>query len=406
MRVLQVIPAIAARYGGPSAAVLSYARALERWGIDCLVLTTDADGFNRLPVSIGRVLRWQGANVQFCRRRFGEAFKYSESLSAWLRKHATDFDLLHVHSIFSHSSVVASRACAAQGIPYVVRPHGSLDPFSLDRKKLRKRLFMLAWGKSLLENAAAIHYGTDRERELVESTHQLGQGFVIPPGIEIPQLRQAGNSFDGSAKAPPLSSPYVLCMGRFDPIKNIELLIDAFAGASKCEALAPWKLVLAGDGHRQYVRTLERRVDTAGMSERIIFTGWLDDTMKNQYLSRAGLFALTSRHENFSRAAAEALAWGVPTMLTDQVFLSDLVRSHGAGWVVSQRLADVTSTLAEALLSASERRARGLAARKLAVGHLGISTTTQLLVERYREILARRAETGLMPAKRRHADAA
>src|SRR5438477_2112901 len=140
MDVLHVIPAVAPRYGGPSQAVVGMGRALTEHGVRVLVATTDADGPDRLPVQLGVPVDWQGVPAIVFRRQFSEAFKYSRPFAAWLGQHVGEFRVVHIHAVFSHSCLAAARACQRRGVPYVVRPLGSLDPWSLHQKPLRKQL--------------------------------------------------------------------------------------------------------------------------------------------------------------------------------------------------------------------------------------------------------------------------
>jgi hypothetical protein len=117
MQILHVVPALAARYGGPSVATLGMCRALQASGVDTLVATTDADGGGRLNVPLERVELYDGVRTIFFRRRFTESYKWSGSLSAWVRAHAGDFDAAHIHAVFSHSSIAAGRACRDAGVP-------------------------------------------------------------------------------------------------------------------------------------------------------------------------------------------------------------------------------------------------------------------------------------------------
>src|SRR5689334_14855658 len=99
MRVLHVIPAVAARYGGPSAAIVPMCRALIEQGVDTTIATTDADGLERLAVTVGSMTSWQGVPAIFFHRTISESFKYSIGLSAWLRQHVADFDVVHIHAV-------------------------------------------------------------------------------------------------------------------------------------------------------------------------------------------------------------------------------------------------------------------------------------------------------------------
>src|SRR5678816_659484 len=136
MRVLHVIPSIDERSGGPATAIIPMCRALMQQGIEVLLVTTDAG------LSETNVAEYKGVPAEF-----GESFKYSRPLAAWLTANIRDFDLVHVHAVFNHSSVAAARACRRAGVPYVIRPLGTLDPWSMSQKSLRKRLFWQVAGR-------------------------------------------------------------------------------------------------------------------------------------------------------------------------------------------------------------------------------------------------------------------
>src|SRR4029079_11017995 len=102
-RILHVVPSLAPRYGGPSAATLGICRALAAAGTRTLIATTDADGPGRLPASLGDVTTYEGLDTVFFPRQISESFKWSSPLARWVRHHATAFDLVHVHAVFSHS---------------------------------------------------------------------------------------------------------------------------------------------------------------------------------------------------------------------------------------------------------------------------------------------------------------
>ncbi|HYG79851.1 MAG TPA: glycosyltransferase, partial [Pyrinomonadaceae bacterium] len=166
MKVLHVIPAVAARYGGPSLAVFEMCRALGERGAEVLIATTDADGSGRLAVETGTPLMFEGVETVFFARRLSERFGYSRTLARWLKLNAGGFDVAHIHAVFSHPCVAAARACRLNRVPYVVRPLGSLDPWSMRQKPWRKRLLWHAAARRMLRGAAAVHYTTLEERRL------------------------------------------------------------------------------------------------------------------------------------------------------------------------------------------------------------------------------------------------
>src|SRR5439155_19005325 len=111
MKILHVIPGVAPRYGGPSQAIIQMCRALQTEGEEVLIASTDADGASRLPVKIGMKTVYKGIPAIFFPRNWSEAFKYSHSLARWLGANVDSFDVVHIHAVFSHSSIAAARAC-------------------------------------------------------------------------------------------------------------------------------------------------------------------------------------------------------------------------------------------------------------------------------------------------------
>ncbi len=359
MRCLQVIPGVAPRYGGPSQMIFQISRALMAAGAEVLIATTDADGSGRLPVMTGVAIDYQGVPTVFFRRSWSEPFKYSPGLAGWLRRHVAEFDLVHIHAVYSHSSLAAAWACRGAGIPYMVRPLGSLDPWSLGRKRWRKRL-LAWWGVNrMLREAAAIHYTTEAERRLAELRRRMAPGLVLPLGIEAPGPEpQLLAEF--RRQHPRLQdSPYVLALSRLHPKKRLELLLNAFARVTARDEFSDWRLVVAGEGDPAYVQSLQQLVSGMSGSQRILFVGWLSGPTKAAVLAGAQLLALTSRQENFGVAAAEALVSNVPVLLSRHVNLADEVAAAQGGWVADLEERALAGTLHECLASPEERRRRG-----------------------------------------------
>src|SRR5215471_21324983 len=163
LRVLQVIPGVATRYGGPSQVIFKMCQALGSEGAEVMLATTDADGRGRLRVPLADPTIYNGVRTIFFPRQYGEGFKYSMPLARWLECNAAEFDVAAIHAVFSHSSLAAARACNRFAIPYIVRPLGSLSGWSLSQKPLRKRLVWHLAVREMLQSAAAIHYTSKEE---------------------------------------------------------------------------------------------------------------------------------------------------------------------------------------------------------------------------------------------------
>jgi glycosyltransferase involved in cell wall biosynthesis len=159
--------------------------------------------------------------------------------------------------------------------------------------------------------------------------------------------------------------PYVLALSRIHPKKNLEALIAAFLAVAANQR-DRWRLVIAGDGEPHYVEQLRQLAAHSDGDGRVTFAGWVDGVKKRALIQRASLFALTSLHENFGVSVLEALASGVPAILSTEVDLANAVRQHAAGWVVQPTVESIRAGLADAFSHPGERSARGRAARILA----------------------------------------
>lgn len=362
MKILHVIPSVAARYGGPSSAIVPMCRSLMAQGIETLVATTDADGETELDVPHGTPTVWEGIPAIFFRRQFSEAFKYSHGLGKWLERHVGDFSAVHIHAVLSYASLAAARACRLRGVPYVVRPLGTIDPWSLGQKALKKQILLAIAGRRMLKGAAAIHYTSMEEQRAAEQTLGLERGVIVPLGIDEAFLSEPLVPEEERAHA-----PYVLVLSRLHPVKNLEPLIAAFSSiVTTTPGAAHWRMIVAGTGEPAYTTVLREAADTGGASDRVSFVGWTGGEAKQQLTRHASLYALPSFHENFGVSLVESLAAGVPALVSHDVHLAETIETSGAGWTVATDEASIRAGLLEAMMSAAARGRTGLAARELA----------------------------------------
>jgi glycosyltransferase involved in cell wall biosynthesis len=379
MKVLHVIPSISARSGGPGQAILPMCRSLSAQGIEVLLTTTDddltSDNGEREPER-GAVTDYKNLRVIFFPSQLGASFKYSRPFAVWLDQHVSDYDLVHIHAVFNHSCIAAARACREQRVPYIVRPLGTLDPWSMNQKSFRKKVFWHAGIKTMLIGAAAIHYTTKGEQQAVESSLGLNHGVVVPLGVDVtvapgPAALQAGGAVGSEAKFgerfPELQErPYVLVLSRLHPKKALEVLLEAFLSLIKRPEFREWRLVLAGEGPAAYVASLKRMVAEHEATDFVVFPGWLDGEQKMAALGGARLLALPSHHENFGLCVMESMACGIPVLVSPQVNLAPEIEAARAGWIAEVDNDSLEDALAEALGSDEERARRGAAGLALA----------------------------------------
>ena len=383
MKVLHVIPSVAARYGGPSAAIVELSRALEARAHEVLVATTDADGPGRLPVPCATPVRWSGAPCLFFPRQASEAFKLSLPLAAWVRESVAAWDVVHIHGVFSHACLAAAAACRRRGVPYVVRPLGTLDPWSMGSKRWRKRMVWLLAARRMLTGAATVHYTSEGERAAAEASLGLKRGVVVPLGVDA-----AGLEEQARAVAPPWPEldgrRYVLALGRLHPKKALEPLIEAFLDVE----LPGWDLVLAGVGDEDYTRRLRMLLSRRAGEARVRLLGWVEGPARAWLLANAGLVAQPSLQENFGLSAVEGLALGVPVLVGDATDLAPVFEAAGVGWSVAPERAALRELLARVLADDEVRRARGALGRALVRDRYSWSTAALALEGVYSRLVA------------------
>jgi glycosyltransferase involved in cell wall biosynthesis len=188
----------------------------------------------------------------------------------------------------------------------------------------------------------------------------LPRGIVVPLGIDEAFFESFEKGGAGG------SGPYILSVSRFDAKKGLDLLIRAFHEIADAPQFHSWRLVLAGDGDPGFVAALKALAAAGAGRARIEFTGWVSGAAKRDLLREASLFALPSQQENFGISLIEAMAAGVPVLMTPGVNLARDISDAGAGWVSERSAAALSTVLRSAMADEGERVQRGQCARRFA----------------------------------------
>ena len=316
-----------------------------RQGINARIATTNADAASVLDVPLHKWTTYKDVPVVFFDRSMGEAIKRARGFRQWLKSHASEFDIVHIHAVFSHMCYVAADVCRQSKTPYIFRPLGTLDPWSMSHKAWRKNLYLGMGSRKLLRNASAIHYTTDLELKSTEAFHGLANGFVVPNGIDA-DLYQATSDSDAVQNS---GKSYLLYLGRIAPKKNIEKILQAFEAIQKKAGFENLELVIAGDGDTAYTKAIRNEISKHPNSAQIEYRGWVTGSEKLELIANAALFVLPSSNENYGVVVAESLASGVPVLISNQVYLYPDVEAAEAGWVWDPELA-----LADLIIKALE----------------------------------------------------
>jgi len=390
LRIVQVVPSIALIYGGPSQMVLGLSKGLAAHGVEVTILTTNANGDvgqAPLDVPLDRPIEQDGYQIRYFRCSPFRRYKFSIDLLGWLSHHATEFDLAHIHALFSPVSTAAASIARFQRLPYILRPLGTLDPADLQKKRQVKQLYAALFERSNLANAAAIHFTSAQEAKISERFGTHSRDLVIPLGVNrvdesLPLCPGVSISCSDSP------TPTLLFMSRIDPKKGLDLLLPALE-TLLAEGL-DFHFVLAGTNPQDpaYEQQIRTQIQASPLATRTTITGFVTGAAKAALLRSADLFVLPSYYENFGIAVAEAMAAGVPVVISDQVHIWQEIQQAQAGWVSACEVSALTARLRSALQSAQERQQRGKNARIYALQHYSWDAIAQQMIVAYRHIVA------------------
>lgn len=362
------------------------AQSLVRVGVAVDAATTDDDGPGcRVAVPLGQRVEREGYGVFYFAKQT-EFYKVTLPLMRWLRAHIAEYDIVHIHALFSFTSTSAAWAARRRGVPYVVRPLGVLDRWGMEnrRPRLKSLSFRFVEGP-ILRRAAAIHYTSRQEQREAEQAGVRGNARVIPMGIDTEEFARLPGPERFYERFPQArGKPIVLFLSRLDPKKGLELLVRAFAEVAPRSASA--LLVVVGGGGAEYVARVQRFAGELALGDRVLWTGPLSGETKLAAMAAASVFCLPSLSENFGFALVEAMAAGLPCITSTEVGIAPDLLAAGAGLVVPCKVAALAQAIERLLADTELARSLGVAARRLAQEHFSLETMGARLKELYQQI--------------------
>jgi glycosyltransferase involved in cell wall biosynthesis len=397
MKILQVVATLAPRQGGPSIACPELSRELVRQGHQVSIYTSDVDGPGHLKVPLDRPVVDNGVEIHYF-RGWSEPSRYMFSLSMWraLDETVAEFDIVHIYSVFGFSSSATAYWCRKRGVPHIVHPHGSLDPFLRRRHRGRKwihakllaeRDYLLASG-ILFNSAEEMRLASDWSGLKKTQEGKPPKRFVVPVGLDARWFqepdRAAGQRLRD--KFPELRGRrLVVYFGRINFKKGLDILARAFAGMAR--NYQDVHLVLAGPDAEGYGQQVRGWLAEGGVLDKATFTGLLEGEYRFAALQEAEVFALPSYTENFGQVVAEAMASGVPVVISDQVNIWPEVTNCGAGLVVPCDAEATAQALAKVLDNPEASKQMGRHGRRWVAEHLPWSVVAAQMASAYGELV-------------------
>ncbi|MDJ0735585.1 MAG: hormogonium polysaccharide biosynthesis glycosyltransferase HpsP [Nostocaceae cyanobacterium] len=393
MQILQIVPSISLIYGGPSQMVLGLAPALAKEGLKVTVLTTNSNGDTGqkpLDVPLNYPVKQEGYEIIYFRCSPFRRYKFSLDLLKWLNRHAHEYDLAHIHALFSPVSSLAATICRQKGIPYILRPLGTLDPADLRKKKQLKQVYAAILERPNLVGAAAIHFTSQQEAKISEKFGVSTRDLVIPLGVKEDVERGKCENVKKQTRNQlgiMEDVPIVLFMSRIDPKKGLNLLIPALE--KLLEKDIKFHFVLAGSNPQEpdYEQKIKSQIQASPLGKHTTITGFVTGEFKSSLLQAADLFILPSYYENFGIAVAEAMVSGTPVVISDQVHICQQVRDSESGWIGTTDVQAMVELLTEAVQNPSECHRRGLNAKEYALQHFSWDAIARQTIAAYENII-------------------
>jgi glycosyltransferase involved in cell wall biosynthesis len=403
LRILHVTPYYehAWAYGGIPRVVSALASGLVVRGHQVTVCTTDARVRDeRLPRPDGtrRFVPWgettpAGVDVRIFpnvsnRLAYDLQFFLPVGLSAYLRTHAADFDIAHVHACHNIPGAMASRYFRRAKVPYVLTPNGTAP--RIERRLLAKYLFDLSIGRNVLGGAALLLAVSEAERVQLRSMDvPEGRIAVIPNPSDLDEFTVPIERGRFRARARLGDGELIMFLGKLTPRKRLDVLAHAFASLARPGA----RLIVVGND-MGYGAELDRLIDTLRIGDRTVRTGLLTGRDRLEALADADVVVYPSKDEIFGLVPIEAILCGTPVVVADDSGCGEVITRVGGGLVVPQgNAADLAKAITDVLEAPAHWRRSAEAAATRAREWYGAASVCDQLETVYRDVIAEARRT-------------
>ena len=304
--------------------------------------------------------------------------------TAKLKELINETDVVHLHGVWGPVLPTAARMARKANKPYIVTPHGMLNPWPLAQKKLKKQVAMLFRYRKMLLKASALHYLNTDEHNLSGKAIPTESGVVIPNGIFIEQIDTAQASGLFRSSVPGLGDkPFLLYIGRLHHIKGIDYMMQSFEELAKVNNEIAMVL-LGPDGGMK--KKLASWITHRNYHQRVFLPGAVFGPMKHAALREAACFLLPSRHEGFSIAILEALANRCPVVISNECHFPE-IESAGAGYEIELDPKQISNALIDILSDGKRSIQMGANGRDLVASRFTWPRIAEQLRELYQRLI-------------------
>ncbi len=389
MKILQLIPYYlpAYQYGGPIHSVHNLCREMVEKGVDVTVWTTKLGLKNRDDIPSGKEVFVDGVRVHYFPIIGSFHYSLSPALLKYMDKRIKDFNVVHIQGVYQFHSLVGGYYARKYGIPYVLSPRGMFLPEFIKMKgRLKKSLYINLVERRNLEESDLIHCTTEEERKGLKYLGvRLKKTIVVPNGIELGEIRGESKTKTFRKKFNLSEKTIILFLGRLIWSKGLNLLISAFV--SIVSRYPEARLVIAGPDSRGYRKKVEKWIKECRIEDFITFTGFLDGKEKLDALNESDIFVQPSYSESFGMATVEAMAAGLPVVISKKVGIWDVIANDNCGKIVDLNPESIAKGVIYLLENPKERKCLGARARETAKKEFSIQVVAERMIKAYKSVV-------------------
>lgn len=345
--------------GGVAKMVFELACAQVRNGVDAEIWTVSDE-------LAGQTQIWNGVSIRYFKPEHSGGFLRissvvgSRAIVEAIVSGGANRPIIHAHNTFHPLNVEAGKAARKIGAIHYFHPHGALDPMlfpDLSARAVLKKSYIGLLERPTLNAATGVIALTPFERKQLQEIGISAPIHVVPNGIELPPHvdSSARNRFREKYGIP-LAAPVLLFLGRITPKKKVHEIMEALALLARQQPSLHLVIVGGKDGEPDYVRTLHRLAEEMGVTDKISWTGHLNEIDKPAAFAAADIFLHASSSEGMAMAILEAMAHGMPVIATRGCYMNAAAAADAL--VECEQGAVNVSQAIEKLLSDRPRRER------------------------------------------------
>lgn len=364
LKILMIIPSLSKKWGGTTTSLKNFYYGLNKIeNVNCTIVSTFTQNEKK---EIDNELLNNNDFKLFETKN--EGWRYSKELKDYLKENIKDYDLVCIHAIWTGTSFFASRYAKKFNIPYIVTPHGMIEPDALQRKGLKKKIYWSLIEKKIFDNASAIHCITEAEKTYSDNLSKT-RAFIIQNGISNEIFLKKDYSKLNS----------ISFIGRFHEKKALDLLLKSLVN------LENLNLIVAGGGEKDYEEYIYNLVKELKLENRVIFKGFANDEIKRKIFEESLFLVLPSYTEGLSMVGLEAIMNSTPVLTTEKCNFNE-VQECNAGIVIKDNKPATIEKYLKIMME-SDLEVMSKNAYNLALEKFSIDSVSQNIYKEFEKII-------------------